>query len=183
MDLTEKTVKKNVIYRGKIVNLRVDDALLPDGRPCMREVVEHPGGAAVLYAEAGKVLLVRQFRYAYGEELWEIPAGKLEKGEDPRLAAARELEEETGQSAGRLELWFVLYPTSGYTNEKIYIYRAYGAHAGHVHPDEDEFLTASLFPAEEVAKMIADGRIRDAKTIVAVQRLLLEEGAGRRGGE
>ena len=168
MDLTEKTVKKNVIYCGKIVNLRVDDALLPDGRPCMREVVEHPGGAAVLYAEAEKVLLVRQFRYAYGEELWEIPAGKLEKGEDPRLAAARELEEETGQSAGRLELWFVLYPTPGYTNEKIYIYRAYGAHAGHVHPDEDEFLSVSRMPFGELADRVLSGRVEDAKTVAAV---------------
>ena len=173
MNLTEKTVRKNIVFEGKIIRVRVDDALLPDGRPCMREVVEHPGGAAVLYAEAGKVLLVRQFRYAYGEELWEIPAGKLEKGEDPRLAAARELEEETGQSAGRLELWFVLYPTPGYTNEKIYIYRAYGAHAGHVHPDEDEFLTAAFYPVSDVLAMIERGEIRDAKTIIAVQSLRL----------
>lgn len=99
MNLTEKTVEKHTLYKGFIINLRVDDALLPDGRPCKREMVEHPGGAAVLCVEDGKVLLVRQFRYAYGEELLEIPAGKLDKGEDPAHAAARELEEETGRVA------------------------------------------------------------------------------------
>ena len=174
MNLEEKTVRKNYIYTGKIVNLRCDDALLPDGRPCKREVVEHGGGASVLYEREGQVLLVRQFRYAYGEELWEIPAGKLNPGEDPALTAARELEEETGFVPERVSLLYTMYPTPGYTNEKIYIYEAEGVREGSVHPDEDEFITCAFYPVEEVRAMIEGGQIRDAKTIVAVQYYLLK---------
>ena len=94
MDMTEKTLKKNYVYQGKILNLRVDDALLEDGTNCKREIVEHSGGACVLYVEKGNVLFVKQYRYAYGETVCEIPAGKLNAGEDPKNAAARELEED-----------------------------------------------------------------------------------------
>lgn len=174
MNLTEKTVKKNYIYRGKIINLRVDDAVLPDGKPCKREMVEHPGGACVLFVREGKILLVRQFRYAYGEELLEIPAGKLNPGEDPALTASRELEEETGFVPERVTLLYTMYPTPGYTNEKIYIYEAEGVREGSVHPDEDEFITCAFYPVKEVRAMIESGQIRDAKTIVAVQYYLLK---------
>ena len=174
MDLKERTVRVNYVYQGKIVNLRCDEAALPDGRPCKREMVEHPGGASVLCVYEGKVALVRQFRYAYQEELLEIPAGKLEKGEDPALAAKRELEEETGLVAGELKPLFTLYPTPGYTNEKIYIYEASGVTAGRQHLDEGEFLNVVFLPVEEVARMIEKGEIRDAKTIVAVQSFLLK---------
>ncbi len=175
MNFREKTVQKNYVYRGKIINVRCDDALLPDGSPCKREIVEHSGGAAVLYVKEGAVLLVKQFRYAYGEELYEIPAGKLEKGEDPAVTAARELEEEAGLVPERMEHLFTLYPTPGYTNEKIYIYRAEGVKAGHVHLDEGEFLTSAFYPLQEVQNMIARGEIKDAKTIVAVQHILLKQ--------
>lgn len=173
MDLTEKTVQKNVIYRGRIITLRRDDALLPNGAPCTREVVEHPGGAAVLAVRDGKVILVRQFRYAYGETLLEIPAGKLEPGEDPCIAAGRELEEETGLTASSLELRFVFYPTPGYTNEKIYLYEAHGLQEGRVHPDDDEFLATVELPLGEAFAMVDRGEIRDGKTIVALQALRL----------
>ena len=89
MDFQEKTVNKNYVYQGKILSLRVDDALRADGKPCKREIIEHSGGACVLYVENGKVLLVKQYRYAYGESIYEIPAGKLNAGEDPMLAAQR----------------------------------------------------------------------------------------------
>lgn len=178
MSFEEKTVRKNYIYKGKIVNLRCDDALLPDGKPCKREIVEHGGGAAVLYVRGGQILLVRQFRYAYGEELYEIPAGKLEPGEDPAATAARELEEEAGFVPEKTELLYILYPTPGYTNEKIYIYRAEGVREGRAHPDEGEFLSSAFYPLEKAAEMIESGEIKDAKTIVAIQRVLLEE-AGR----
>ena len=102
MDLTEKTVQKHYVYEGKIISVRCDEALRPDGKPCKRELIEHPGGACVLYVEDGRMLLVKQFRYAYGEVLYEIPAGKLEAGEDPALAAARELSEEAGVEAEKL---------------------------------------------------------------------------------
>ena len=175
MDLKERTVKVNYVYQGKIVNLRCDEAALPDGKPCKREMVEHPGGASVLCVYKGKVALVRQFRYAYQEELLEIPAGKLEKVEDPMLAAKRELEEETGLVAIELKPLFTLYPTPGYTNEKIYIYEASGVTLGKQHLDEGEFLNVVFLPVEEVARMIERGEIRDAKTIVAVQSYLLKQ--------
>ena len=174
MDLQERTVRVNYVYQGKIVNLRCDEAALPDGRPCKREMVEHPGGASVLCVYEGKIALVRQFRYAYQEELLEIPAGKLERGEDPLLAAKRELEEETGLVASELKPLYTLYPTPGYTNEKIYIYEASGVTAGRQHLDEGEFLNVVFLPVEEVARMIEKGEIRDAKTIVAVQSFLLK---------
>lgn len=168
MKLLEKTVNKNYIYRGKIINVRCDDALLPDGTPCKREIVEHPGGAAALCVVNGKVALVKQFRYAYKEELYEIPAGKLEAGEDPKLAAARELSEETGLIADELSLLFVLYPTPGYTNEKIYIYKTESVREGGSHLDEGEFLNVEFMPLERTYEMIERGEIRDAKTIAAL---------------
>ena len=175
MDYIEKTVKKNYVYQGKILTLRCDDALLPDGKPCKREIIEHSGGACVLYVENGKVLLVRQYRYAYGESIYEIPAGKLEKGEDPALAAARELEEEAGVKAGRLELLFVNYPTPGYTNEKIYIYRAYDGEKVSAHLDDGEFLDVEYLPLEKVKEMLKNGEIRDGKTIIALQAYFLSQ--------
>ena len=175
MDYVEKTVQKNYIYNGKIITLRCDDALLPDGRPCKREIIEHSGGACVLYVENGAVLLVKQYRYAYGESIYEIPAGKLEKGEDPLLAAFRELEEEAGVKAGRMELLFVNYPTPGYTNEKIYIYRAYDGVQTQIHLDDDEFLDAEFVPLEKVRAMLKNGEIKDGKTIIALQAYFLAE--------
>ena len=175
MDYVEKTVEKHYVYEGKIIKVRRDDAILPNGEPCIRELVEHSGGASVLYIEDGKVLLVRQFRYAYGESVYEIPAGKLEYGEDPKAAAARELEEEAGVKAGRLELLFTLYPTPGYTNEKIYIYRAYEGEKVQAHLDEGEFLDAAYIPLERAKEMLANGELKDGKTIVDLQAYFLSE--------
>lgn len=174
MNLKETTVQKNYVYQGKIISVRSDDAMLPDGKPCKREMVEHSGGAAVLYVEDEKMLLVKQFRYAYGEEVWEIPAGKLEKGEDPKKAAIRELEEEAGIVVADAELLFVLYPTPGYTNEKIYIYEAKNGRHAAAHLDEGEFLTAEWIPVAELEKRIKTGELHDAKTIVALQSYLLK---------
>lgn len=171
--LIEKTVKEKVVFQGKIITVRCDDALLPDGKPCTREFIVHPGGACALFVKDGKILLVRQYRYAYGEITLEIPAGKLNPGEDPAQTAARELSEETGWVAERMEHLFTMYPTPGYTNEKIYIYRAHGVKEGSVHPDEDEFVDSAFYSAEEVKKMIDEGKIRDAKTIIAVQQYFL----------
>ncbi len=175
MNLTEKTVKRNVVFEGKIIRVRCDDAELPDGKPCKREVVDHAGGASVLYVREGKVLLVRQFRYPYMEETLEIPAGKLNPGEDPARTAARELAEETGWQPASVEHMFTIYPTPGYSAEKIYIYRAHGVREGQVHPDEDEFVTAAFYPIDEVLSMIEKGEIKDAKTIIAVMSLRLQK--------
>ena len=175
MDYVEKTVSKNYLYKGKILTLRKDDALTADGKPCIREIIEHSGGACVLYVEDDKVLLVRQYRYAYGESIYEIPAGKLDKGEDPAVAAARELEEEAGLKAGRLEKLFVIYPTPGYTNEKIYLYRAFDCVKTKAHLDEGEFLDAVYLSIEKVKEMLKNGQIQDGKTIIALQAYFLSE--------
>lgn len=175
MDYIEQTVKKNYIYEGKILKLRRDDAQLPDGRPCVREIIEHSGGACVLYVKENKVLLVRQYRYAYGESLYELPAGKLEAGEDPKYAALRELREEAGVLADDLKLLYIMYPTPGYTNEKIYIYQALGGRETASAPDEDEFLDVEYLPLDRVKEMLKNGEIRDGKTIVALQAYLLNE--------
>ncbi len=168
MDMTEKTLKKNYVYQGKIISVRNDDALLPDGKPCKREIIEHSGGACVLYVENESVLFVKQYRYAYGEFLYELPAGKLEEGEEPAKAAARELEEEAGVKAKALELLYITYPTPGYTNEKIYIYEAKGGERGRAHLDQDEFLTAEFISLEKVRQMLKNGEIKDGKTLVAL---------------
>ena len=175
MDYVEKTVSKNYLYKGKILTLRKDDALTADGKPCIREIIEHSGGACVLYVEDDKVLLVRQYRYAYGESIYEIPAGKLDKGEDPAVAAARELEEEAGLKAGRLEKLFVIYPTPGYTNEKIYLYRAFDCVKTQAHLDEGEFLDVVYLPIEQAKEMLKNGQIQDGKTIIALQAYFLSE--------
>ena len=175
MDYVEKTVKKNYIYKGKILKLRSDDALLPNGKACKREIIEHSGGACVLYVQEGKVLFVRQYRYAYGESLYELPAGKLEPDEPPVYAAKRELEEEAGISAERLELLFVMYPSPGYTNEKIYIYHAFSGKKTKARLDEDEFLDVEWVPLEKVKEMLAKGELKDGKTIVALQAYFLKE--------
>ena len=173
MNLTEKTVRKNYTFRGKIINVRCDDALLPDGRACKREIVEHCGGAAALCVFNGKIAMVKQFRYAYGEEIWEIPAGKLERGEDPAEAAKRELKEETGACAETFERIAVVYPSPGYTDEKIYVYRALGVTLDSARPDDDEFLVVEWADEERVWQMLQSGKITDAKTLIALQYYFL----------
>ena len=175
MDYIEKTVRKNYIYEGKILTLRNDDAELPDGRPCKREIIEHSGGACVLYVEEEKVLFVKQYRYAYGESIYEIPAGKLEQGENPILAAARELEEEAGIKAKELQLLYVVYPTPGYTNEKIYIYQAIGGEKVASHLDDGEFLDVEYISLSKVKEMMQKGEIKDGKTLIALQAYLLSQ--------
>ncbi len=173
MDYVEKTVKKNYVFKGKILTVRRDDAQLPDGRPCFREIIEHSGGACALCVREGKVLLVRQYRYAYGESVYEIPAGKLEAGEPPMEAAKRELEEEGGLCAEELKLLYVLYPSPGYTDEKIYIYEATSVKETKAHLDEGEFLDVVYIPLEQAKEMLKNGEIKDAKTIVALQHYFL----------
>ena len=168
MDMIEKTIKRNYVYCGKILSLRNDDAILPDGTPCKREIVEHSGGACVLYVEDDRVLFVKQYRYAYGETLYELPAGKLEKGEDPKLTALRELEEETGIRATDAQLLFVDYPSPGYTNEKIYIYEAKNGIKTAQRLDEGEFLSVERIPLKNVKEMLYNGELKDGKTVIAL---------------
>lgn len=168
MQFKEKAVSKNYIYKGKILNLRKDDIILPDGNGAIREFVEHSGGSAVYCEQDGKVLLVKQFRYPYQKEIWEIPAGKLNLGESPEQTAIRELEEEGGVRAKKVEKMFDIYPTPAYTNEVIRIYRATEVEKTKLCLDKDEFLIGEWIDKEQVVKMIYDGQINDAKTVIAV---------------
>ena len=172
MNFKEKTLKENTVYSGKILNLRKDDVLLPDGKTGVREIVEHSGGSAVLCEKDGKILMVKQFRYAYREELWEIPAGKVNRGENPIETAFRELEEEGGIKADKMELMFTMYPSPGYTSEIIRIYKATGLNSACQNLDEDEFLTAEWMEKSRLKKMIDNGEIKDAKTLVALLKVL-----------
>ena len=172
MKFEEKTLEETYIYNGKILNLRKDKVELPDGKPALREVVEHSGGSAIYCEIDQKVLLVNQFRYPYKQELWEIPAGKLNAGEDPAQTAKRELEEEGGVKAETVELMFTVYPSPGYTDEIIRIYRAVGVTKSKMNLDEDEFLTARWFEKAELKKMIEDGVIKDGKTLIALLKML-----------
>ncbi|NCA67014.1 MAG: NUDIX hydrolase [Clostridia bacterium] len=164
----ETTVKVNYIYKGRILNLRNDDILLPDGRPAMREIVEHSGGAAILAIdENNMVYLTTQYRYPYKGELTELPAGKLDKGEDPFNCARRELREETGLVADSIEFLGQLYPSPGYCEEIIYIFLAKGLHKGEESPDDDEFLVTEKVPFNKLLQMVMSNEIKDAKTIFA----------------
>lgn len=168
MDFEEKTIEKNVLYSGRILELRKDKVMLPDGKESIREIIDHSGGSAILCEKDGKVLMVRQFRYAYKETVWEIPAGKINRGEDPLNTAFRELEEECGVKAEKMELLFTVYPSPGYTSEVIRIYRATGLTEGKGRLDEDEFLTAEWVEKPRLSKMIKNGEIKDAKTLIAL---------------
>lgn len=171
MNFEEKKLHSETKYKGKILTLTVDDVELPDGNKSVRECVRHSGGAAVLLVKDGEVLLVRQFRYLYGKTIYEIPAGKLNAGEDPLTAAARELEEETGYRAKLVKL-LDLYPSPGYTDEIIHIYFATEYEFVGQKLDEGEFLNCEFIPLERVLSMIDGGEISDAKTVTAILKFI-----------
>ena len=165
----EKTLSSEVIFQGKVVTLTKDIALLENGRQAVREVVHHNGGACILPVDAdGSVTMVRQFRYAFGEEIWELPAGKLEADEDPFEAAKRELSEECGLTADNFIDLGVVYATVGYDSEKIYLWAATGLHSTAQHLDAGEFLDVVKMPFDEALGLVMDGTIKDSKTQVAL---------------
>ena len=169
MDLLEHRLDSKVIYDGVIVRLEVDHARLPDGSVAIREVVRHPGGVGILALdENGNVPLVRQFRYPFQELLLEIPAGKLEPGEDHRLAAARELSEETGYEADQLTYLGSCLASPGFSTERLHMYLAQGLHRREQHPDADEFLAVEMMPFSRLVEQVMDGTLVDAKTVTTV---------------
>lgn len=179
MKLEEKTVKKNIIYSGKIINLRRDDALLPDGNPCIREVVEHPGGVCIAaLTDNNELIFERQFRYPYMDILLELPAGKLERGEDPLLAGKRELLEETGYEAEEYVSLGKFYPSCGYTDEIIYLYLAKNLKFKGQQLDEDEFINLEKIPLQKAVEMVNANEIPDGKTQAAVLKAYFNLKAG-----
>lgn len=176
MKLEEITINEKKLYEGKIISLYCDDVALPNGNNSKREYVSHNGGAAVLpIDENGYVYLVRQFRYAYREEVLEIPAGKIEKGEDPKVCAIRELSEETGWSAEEVRLLSCLYPSPGYTNEHLYVYLAKVKTLGQSHFDENEILEMEKYSLEDAYSMVVRGVIKDSKSICAISMAMIEK--------
>ena len=177
MDMTEKTLESREVYRGRILRVREDKVLLPNGKTGTREVVEHPGGVGILALDGDEVLLVKQFRYAFSKVLTEIPAGKREKGEEPFVTAQRELKEEIGAEAAEWTELGALIASPGCYGETLYLYLACGLTFGETHPDEDEFLEVERVPFDEAAAMCMDGRITDAKTVAAIlkARFLLKQ--------
>ena len=175
MNLTEKQLTKEYIFKGKVINLRRDTALLPNNATAIREVVEHNGGVCVAaLTKDNEVLFVKQFRYPYMEEILEIPAGKRDSlNEDPLECGKRELKEETGATAKRFIPLGELYPTPGYCGEIIWMFAATELDFGDPNPDEDEFLEVTKIPLEKAVEMILNGEIKDAKTQTAILKLKL----------
>ncbi|MEX1030931.1 MAG: NUDIX hydrolase [Paenibacillaceae bacterium] len=165
----EITLNTTPIFQGKIISLQVDEVRLPNGETATREIVKHPGAVAVLAIHAGKMVVVEQFRKPLEKSIVEIPAGKLEPGENPLEAAHRELQEETGFTSPSLTLIHSFYTAPGFTDEIIHLYYADQLTAGADQPDEDEFLECESITLEEAKQMVVEGRISDAKTIIAMQ--------------
>lgn len=169
MELLEKRLSGQTMFEGKIITVKLDKVLLPDGAQASREVVEHPGGVCILaLQEDGTVPLVRQFRYPLGDVMLELPAGKLEYGEEPRLAAIRELGEEVGLEPGELTDLGFIYVSPGFCTEKLHMYLAREVKSVPVHPDEDEFLDIVHMPFGELAERVMSGEITDGKTVATV---------------
>ncbi len=162
------------VYTGRVLNLDIDTVRFPDGSTGELEIIRHPGAAAVvpLVSPPGSadpvVLMLRQYRYAAGGPLWEIPAGRLEPGEPPEACAARELREEAGARAGRLERLTTIWTTPGFTDEAIHLFLATGITPVEVSHEPDEFIEVVARPLTEVLTSIKAGEISDAKTIVAI---------------
>lgn len=174
MHLNEKTIESEQKFDGKIVKLFVDKAEVENGDTVVREVIKHPGGVCVVALdEEDNVLFVRQFRYPHQKVLLEIPAGKLEFGEDHRACGLRELKEETGCTCDKFDYLGCLIPTPAYDTEVIHMYLARGLHYGTQKLDADEFLDVEKIPLEKAAEMIMNNEIDDAKTQIAILKTKL----------
>ncbi len=182
MELMEKTLASQQIFDGRLLKVYRDEVELSGGGTSIREFVHHPGGAAVAALDReGNVYLERQFRYPYHKVVTEIPAGKLEPGEDPFDAIRRELKEEIGAEAGRWDALGYIMPSVGYTDEMLYLFLARDLTFGDRHLDQDEYLEPFKMPLREALAQAADGRINDAKTVAALfraDRLMREEAHG-----
>jgi ADP-ribose pyrophosphatase len=166
--MQEQTVETKSIFEGKMITLQVDTVKLPNGRTSTREIVKHPGASAVLALLDGKMLVVEQFRKPLEKLQVEIPAGKLDPGEDPMEAAYRELEEETGYKANSMKLIHAFYTSPGFADEKLFLYFTDDLAVGSLQLDEDEFLEVEAISFEQAQQYMKEERISDAKTIMAV---------------
>lgn len=177
-NLEERTVATEPIFDGRIIKVRVDEVVLPNGETSKREIVTHPGAVAIIaITDDEKIVLVEQYRKAMEKELVEIPAGKLEQGEKPEVTAIRELEEETGYICDNMELITSFYTSPGFADEIVYVYEATGLKKKEdkADLDEDEFVELMEVSLEEALQLIKEQRIHDAKTMFAIQYLQLKK--------
>ena len=171
MQLKEETLSQNYLYHGHILQMHVDQVQLEDGRTASRECVDHPGGVSVAALTAqDELLMVRQYRYPYHEVVLEAPAGKLDPGEDPLEACKREQMEETGTWSSAYISLGTIYPSPGYTNEKIHLYACRLSGQGSQHLDPGEFLEVERIPFAQALSMVDDNAIPDSKTQILILR-------------
>ena len=172
MDMTEKRLSRQSVYEGKILHIYRDTVLLPSGKEGIREVAEHPGGVAIVAIDDDDcVLTVKQYRYVFSQVLEEIPAGKLERGEDPNAAALRELREETGAVPERFSKLGAIIASPGCYGEVLHLYLAEGLRFGETAPDEDEFLALERTSFDAMVERVLRGEIEDAKTVCGILKV------------
>jgi ADP-ribose pyrophosphatase len=164
-----KILKSTVLYQGPVFGVRRDEVLEPGGVRTMREVITHPGSVVVLpVLDDGRVVLIRQYRHATRQYLWELVAGRMDPGETPKRAAARELLEETGYRAKRYSVFLDMFPTPGFLEERMFILLAEGLTAGEAQPEEDEKIEARAYSVKELKQMMRRGKLRDAKSVAGI---------------
>ena len=164
-----KILKSTVVYEGPVFGVRRDEVEEPGGLRATREVVTHPGSVVVLpVLDDGRVVLIRQYRHATRQYLWELVAGRMDPGETPKRAAARELLEETGYRAKRFSVFLDVFPTPGFVEERMFILLAEGLTAGKAQPEEDEKIEARAYSMKELKEMIHRGKVRDAKSVAGI---------------
>ena len=168
-DFTEKQVSSKIVYRGRLLQVLEDEVQLPDGKPARREYVRHPGACAMVPLLGERtVVLVRQFRYPMGRHFLEIPAGKIDQGEDPLDTARRELREECGYEAGSWRHFTTIHPCIGYSDERVEMFLARDLkHVGHA-LDDGEFLEVVPVALDQALEWIRDGKITDQKTVIGL---------------
>ncbi len=165
----EKTINSRLLHAGKNFSFKTDEVQLPNGKTTTRDVVDHPGAVAIVpILDDGRILLVKQYRYATGKELLEIPAGTLEAGEALDTCARRELREETGYTAGSMKRIISMYVAPGYSNELIHVFFATELKQGEKNTEEDEDITTEAYGCDELLDMIEKNTIEDAKTVAGV---------------
>ncbi len=169
MNLIEKEISREYVFKGTVINVRSDTVITPSGNTATRDIVEHPGGVAiVVLTDDNKIILEKQYRRPYDEIVTEIPAGKRDKGEEPINCAIRELEEETGYKAKTFIPLGYIYPSPGFADEMLYLFLACDLKKGHTNPDEDEFIEIEYVSLEKAKELVMSGEIHDAKSCIGI---------------